>query len=117
MNQPVKTGKYVSGDFFYNVRRNAEKRGIEFDISLEYLDELIKEQNFRCVYTGAKIDAKTRKQYTASLDRRSSDQGYIVGNVQFVLKEINMMKWTLAEQDFFILIEQIYSHRLNKMIL
>jgi len=111
MTIPATTGKYVSGEFFYNIKRNALRRGIYFDLSLEYLDHLIESQDFKCVYTGAPLDAKTRRNYTASLDRIDSAGGYEEGNVQFVLIQCNIMKWKMSNEDFLQLVSDIYKHR------
>ena len=41
-----------------------------------------------------------KKERTASLDRIDSKLGYILGNIQWVHKQINEMKMDLAEVDF-----------------
>lgn len=111
MDQPAKTGKYVSGDFFYNVKRAAEKRKIPFFITIEDLDEILEEQDFRCAYTGRPIDAKSRKNYTASLDRKDSLGPYSRENVQFTCVEANMAKWKMPEEAFLSLVEEIWTHK------
>lgn len=105
-----KTGQYVSGKFYSNVKYEAERRGIDFDLTLDYMDGLIRGQKHKCYYSGLPIDAKTRDCITASLDRIDSDKGYTKGNVHFVFKKINMMKWILSEEDFLFLCEQITNH-------
>jgi len=50
--------------------------------------------------------SRTAKDYdegrwTASLDRIDNNKGYIKGNVQWVLKDINKMK-NIHTQDYFI---------------
>lgn len=115
MTSPVPTsGKYVSGSFFYNIRRRALKRGIDFDLSLDYLDQLIESQDFRCAYTGMQIDAKPRRKATASLDRIDSSKGYVEGNVQFVQIAVNFAKHSCSEDDFLELVSSIYRHRIGK---
>lgn len=114
MTPTTKTGKYVSGDFFYNVRRNAEKRNIPFSLTIEDLDEILVKQDFKCAYTGRKIDAKTRKQYTASVDRIDSSSGYTKDNSQMVCVHANIAKWKLSEEEFLALAEDVYSHKIIK---
>lgn len=41
------------------------------------------------------------KQQTASLDRIDSSKGYVLGNIQWVHKDINKMKLDY-DQDYFI---------------
>lgn len=43
---------------------------------------------------------KKNSLYKASLDRIDSSLGYIEGNVQWVLREINFMKGNLDEEYF-----------------
>ena len=83
----------------------AEKRGLEFTITMEYAWSLFVAQNGFCALSGKPIFfPKTRAQRsnsTASLDRIDSSKGYIPGNVQWVHKIINKMKWNMDEEEFF----------------
>lgn len=111
-----KTGKYVSGKFYSSVKYKANKRGIDFadDLTIEFLDELLEQQEFKCFYSGLPIDAKTRNGITASLDRRDSNRGYERGNVVFTTIAANMCKWILPEEDFMSLVKSIYEHSYGK---
>lgn len=51
--------------------------------------DLIEEQNFQCALTGLPISFTPR---TASLDRIDSRKPYQVGNMQWVHKDVNVMK-------------------------
>jgi hypothetical protein len=88
-------------------RSGAKKRGLEFKVSLAYLKDLYEGQAGRCALTGTKlILAATSKHHgrgrtTASIDRIDSAEGYVPGNVQWVHKTVNQMKWNLG-QDLFI---------------
>lgn len=110
-----KTGQYVSGRFYSSSKYEANRRNIFFadDITLDYLDQLLEEQDFKCFYSGLKIDAKTRGQVTASLDRRDSDLPYTRDNIQFVHKNVNFMKWTLPEDLFLSTITKIYENMMS----
>lgn len=50
---------------------------------------LIESQNFKCALTGLPISFIDK---SASLDRIDSNKGYIVGNMQWVHKDVNIMK-------------------------
>lgn len=106
-----KTGIYVSGRVFSAIKYKAKLRGIDFNIDLPFLDELYKLQNGLCYYSGLPIDAKTRNQVTASLDRTDSALGYVPSNVRWVHKEVNFMKHTASEEHFFELIDKIHERR------
>jgi hypothetical protein len=94
----------IPKDFFSNIRRGAESRNIEFDITIEYLWDLFLQQNGKCALSGLDINfSQKRKDYknrTVSVDRKDSSLGYIEGNVQWVHKLINIMKNKTSDIDF-----------------
>lgn len=109
----------ISGRFFGGIKDNAKKRNLIFDISLEYLWDLFLKQNRKCVYSGLLLtlpitsNKEDFKLATASVDRIDSSIGYIVGNVQWVHKNINEMKWNMTEGEFLYYCELIYNHRIG----
>lgn len=105
----------ISINFFHNYKRSATKRGIEFTITLEYIANLYKEQDGKCAVSGVSIDIKGTpwKGQTGSLDRIDPTKGYIEGNVQWVHKQINELKWDLQPEEFYSIVKQIYEY--NKL--
>jgi hypothetical protein len=84
----------VSATYFASLKRGAYggkgRKPIEFDISIDYLANLLDNvQEGRCALTGLKISVKDK---TASVDRIDSSLGYTESNVQWLHKDINMMK-------------------------
>ena len=53
---------------------------------------------------------KELKTGTASLDRIDSSKGYIQGNIQWVHKRINQMKWDSEENDFINWCKLVANH-------
>lgn len=99
----------LGSTFFSAIRRGAEKRGLEFNISKQFAWDLIVKQEFRCALSGIPITL-TRKThnsspayslFNASIDRIDSTKGYTESNVQWVHKDINMMKQSYS-QEYFI---------------
>ena len=105
----------ISINFFHNYKRNALSRGIEFSITLEYVAALYKQQDNKCAISGMDIEIKGTpwKGQTGSLDRIDPTKGYVEGNVQWVHKIVNELKWDLQPKDFFSIIKQIYEY--NKL--
>lgn len=98
-----KGGLYVSHYFLAKVKKGAERlsRTLPVEVGIDYLDSLWAAQNGRCAYTNIElIIGGNGEETTASLDRIDSSVGYIEGNVQFVHKDINRMKWTLSDGQF-----------------
>lgn len=97
----------LSGTHFNQIKNNAEVRSLQFEVDMEYLWNLFLEQNGKCKLSGMELSLKRKNskgekiERTASLDRIDSTQGYIVGNVQWVHKVINQLKWSY-DQKFFI---------------
>lgn len=99
----------ISGAFWCNhiiksANGSKKRRVIELKIDKEYAWNLFLEQNGKCKLTGLDLKFPERqvdKSWTASLDRIDSSLGYIEGNVQWVHKDINMMK-RIYSQDYFI---------------
>lgn len=101
------TGKWKGTDVlsltnFNHIRHTAKTRGIAFSITIEYISELLKKQDFKCALTQLPIGfgKKRSNPYTASLDRVDNTKGYIEGNVWWVHKDINYMKSNLTLERF-----------------
>jgi len=110
MRKDWKGFEEISGDFWYShiIRSANGNKGrrtkLEIDITLEYCWKLFILQNRKCKLSGLELFFPKRhndKSYTASLDRIDSSKGYIKGNVQWVHKDINIMK-NKFNQNYFI---------------
>lgn len=87
---------------------SAAARGINWNLSMEYLWNLFEEQGGRCALSGVEllIESYTKRsgaysEITASIDRIDSSGVYEEGNVQWVHKDINNMKQCFS-QTYFI---------------
>ena len=85
--------------FAHKYKTNAELRGINWEVSFEYLADLLILQDFKCALSDIPIDAMGISN-NASLDRIDSSKGYVEGNVQWVTSKVNMMKQHYSQQDF-----------------
>lgn len=107
----------ISGRLWARIKKGSQigRRGnkiIEFNITIEQVWQKFLEQGRKCALTGLELifspdgkaksrDTSLKREQTASLDRIDSNKGYTIDNVQWVHKDINMMKndWT---QDEFV---------------
>jgi len=94
----------LSGNVWSRIKGSARRRNLPFELTIEYAWQLFLDQNRRCKFTGVEliigsVNAK-RSQDTASLDRKDSSVGYLIGNVQWVHKQINVMKGALSDAEF-----------------
>ena len=94
----------ISGNTWSSIRGGAKLRKIPFIISVEFAWNLLVNQNFKCAISGVPIilikKYGHKSESTASLDRIDSNKPYIEGNVQWVHKDINLMKQNLSEEEF-----------------
>jgi hypothetical protein len=109
--------KEISGKYFSSIKRtsmggsNKRKRlRKEFDITIEYIWDLFIKQEKKCALSGLSLKFSTRTERNdgnCSLDRVDSDKGYIKGNVQWVHKNVNIMKNKFKESEFINLCKLI----------
>ena len=88
----------------------ASKRNLECIVTSKYLHELWLAQNKKCWYTGDDIESIE----LASLDRTNSNLGYVPGNVRWVLRDINTMKWNLSEKNFLEFCSKVHNYHHNE---
>lgn len=100
--------KYFTGKSFSAWKNSAKRRGHIWDLSKEDLVKIFEKQNGICAISGIPfiMDIKN-SPLRPSLDRKNSNNGYTVDNIQFVCSVINIMKNKLLDSEFIKLCEQI----------
>ena len=108
----------ISGKYYGRIKRGAKKRNIVFDVEIEYFNKLLVEQNFKCKLSGLEISfshsKKDNYKATASIDRIDSNKGYIKGNLQWINKNVNLMKNHFNQDYFLEICERITEQRRKK---
>ena len=108
----------LSGNYIGQVRYQAKKRNIYFNVTVEYLWNLFLIQERKCVLSGLVLTfgdkRKRQRDQTVSLDRIDADKGYIKGNVQWVHKIINIMKGKQNQEGFIKFCMMIGRHNNEK---
>lgn len=116
-------GLYTNWITFLN-KKNLLMGFEKTDLTMEYLWELYINQNKKCALSNLElnqyikyIDEKNRSRVTrtASLDRIDSSQAYKIGNVQWVHKDVNIMK-NAFDQSYFIQICKLISSNINEIV-
>lgn len=104
--------------YFNALVTGAVQRDLEFLVSIEYLQTLLESQEFRCALSGVPISIgpAVGSAKTASVDRIDSSKGYIVGNVQWVHKNINNSKWHFNQDSFLRMCAVITEYQREKAI-
>lgn len=100
-NKNWKGGDFLYGWLYNKIVESAKKRGHECTVSIEYLENLFLAQNKKCALSGIPLTfGRSSATTTGSVDRIDSEHGYIEGNVQWVHKDINMMKQKISNDKF-----------------
>ena len=117
------SGSQYSGDVLYGLnkkfngsRRRADRMGLGFSITLNYLLQLWIEQRGRCVVTGRMMNFKEGSQrqknaFGCSIDRINNNQGYVRGNVRLLTHWANNAKSTWPDSVFEDMITEIVNNR------
>lgn len=96
----------ITGTVWAAIKQAAKCRNLELSITKEYIWNLFLKQESKCAISGVEIklpEDTTQKRYgnyTASLDRKDSSKGYIEDNVQWVHKDVNIMKQDMSDEEF-----------------
>lgn len=93
----------LNGTLWNQIKSNSLRRGHFFRLSLKKAWDIFINQNRKCALSGMDLKFGNRnstEETTASLDRIDSSKGYVVGNVQWVHKNINWMKQDFSQSDF-----------------
>lgn len=95
-------GAGLSLRYWRSILNNAKCRGIDVSVTPERLITLFNDQKGLCCLTGLPISLPRGRGWsregTASVDRKDSSLGYVEGNVQWVHKEVNRLKWSMTPE-------------------
>lgn len=99
----------VSKTYFTSLKRGADggkgRKPMTFNVGIEYIADLLDNKQLGlCALSQLPISIKDK---TASLDRIDSSKGYEEGNVQWLHKDINMMKRHYSTDYFLYLCKKV----------
>lgn len=101
---------------YTHIKRHADTRNLDFNISIEDAWNQFVKQNKKCALTGVELCIHAFKSNptakTASLDRIDSTKGYSVDNIQWIHKDINYIKMDLPQDRFIELCRMVASHNI-----
>jgi hypothetical protein len=109
MRRHVQVGELTSAHW-NNILHCAKLRGKTVDLTPQQVWDVFEQQNRRCALTGVLLKFEPMRQRvrgeviygntTASLDRIDPDVGYQIGNIQWVHKDVNLMKRDFSTDRF-----------------
>lgn len=89
--------------------RRRRNKVLEYNLTLEYIKELLLKQEYKDYYTGQMPE--NYEDY--SIDRIDSNLGYIEGNIVITTNRVNTMKNDMSTEEFKKLISDIYKNISN----
>lgn len=91
----------LSGKYMAQIRCRAKRYNRECSVSIKDCWNQFLKQKGICAMSGVTITlTRNNKNQTASLDRIDSSKGYVKGNIQWIHKELQLMKSDLSEESF-----------------
>ena len=86
-------------------RKRSKEFNRKFNLTLKYLNYLVKKQKNCCALTGLPFGKTSENR--PSIDRIDSKKGYEKGNVQLILVKVNVMKSFLDLDEFLFFCDKI----------
>jgi len=93
----------ISRTYINQVKNGAALRGHSYELEDKDLWNLWLKQEGKCAYTGWELTLGK----DASLDRKDSSVGYVVSNIQWLHKDVNLAKQRYDEDYFIKMCEDI----------
>lgn len=102
----------LSKTYWAKIKKGARKRNLPFKITIEEAWELYLEQDKKCAVSRIPITIVSdytykHNEHTASLDRIDNNEGYTLGNIQWVHRDVNMMRRKIPMTTFIWYCKQI----------
>jgi hypothetical protein len=94
----------IPNPLWKRINTNAAKRQIPISVTRKEVFDLFVAQHKKCALTGWELTMARNStehnagNYTASLDRIDSTKGYVTENIQWVHKDVNLMKNTFSSE-------------------
>ena len=93
-------------------KRRAQKAGVAFDLSTDFLLSLFHSQKGRCYYTGEPLEYRSYGKggptpNSISVDRLVPSSGYVPGNVVLCLFSANTAKGPRTEEEFYVFCQRV----------
>jgi hypothetical protein len=101
---------------FLGARDRSKRKGMTIDIDVPYLTELWDKQAGLCAITKIPMTLaifKGRTPTNVSIDRISSSEGYIKGNIQLICMAVNQMKSDLSYEQLLMFCEKTVENKIQ----
>lgn len=106
----LKLTQDIASKLYYNSTKsfNAKNHIQEYNLTKEYIQEILENQNYKCAYTGVELKIGN-KLTNPTIDRIDSSKGYIKGNIVICTEFANTAKNDLTLDEFKNQINLLYN--------
>jgi hypothetical protein len=120
----IGVGESAFNRIYYDYKRTAKRRNIEFDISEDYFKYLVQQNCYYCgiePFRTISMKSKNGDFICNGIDRIDNSSGYIKGNVVSCCKNCNQSKNDKSVQEFMNWVDRLYNYsirlRLYKVVI
>lgn len=110
----------ITGRQWCILKREAARRNIPFDITIQDAWNIFILQSKKCALTGKPLTMYRWEDHknvgNASLDRIDSTKGYYIENVQWIDKKLQPVKLNLQQIEFIKICKDVAGHKTEKSI-
>lgn len=104
--------RHIMSDIRYrlntSIKNRCKKYGHDFDLTDDFLLDLMKKQNCRCPYTNLPFEfTRTKSERAPSLDRIDPSKGYVQSNVEWVCWAINRAKGEMTKENLIAMCKRV----------
>jgi len=104
----------ISGDMWSQIKKIATSKKITFNIRIEEAWDLFLKQNRKCSLSGQELEFSgypyDPEKTTAMLDTINPEYGFIIGNIQWIHKDIFLVKKSIKNEDFIRICSLVYNN-------
>lgn len=104
----------ISGDMWAQMKKNATTKKMIFNVRIEEAWDVFLKQNKKCLLTGQELEFSgypyDPEKTTAMFDTINPEQGFILGNIQWIHKDIFLIKKGMNNDAFISLCNLVYYH-------
>lgn len=108
-----KEHKDLATTLYNRSKDSAIKRGLDFNLTKEYINALLDKQNHKCFYTGIKFTEEKNIFNQPSIDRIDSNIGYVEGNIVICTVIANTIKQELTINNLYALLHKFIDNEQN----